>query len=69
MIGKNTEKAIKAWLKLPEEDRTAWMDTATGKAFLYRYRYGAFNELMATYTPQQVINKRGPKRKAKKVRK
>lgn len=68
MIGKNTEKAIKAWLKLPKEDRSAQVNVATGKVELLK-EFGHSAIIMATYTPQQVINKRLPRRKKAKAKK
>jgi len=67
VISKNTEKAIKAWLKLPKRDRIAQVNLSTAKLTLYGLDYakGSY-EVLASYTPQQVINKRYPKRKKAK---
>lgn len=65
MIGKNTEKAIKAWLALPIDERRAAVEVRSGRVRLWREGYDLMT-LFATYTPQQVIAKRYPKRKAAK---
>lgn len=67
MIGKNTEKAIKAWLKLPEAPR--WIGGQGNTVILYSNEPG-YNMAIARFTLRSIIAKRGPKRKkAKKVRK
>lgn len=70
MIGKNTEKAIKAWLKLPIDDR--WIGNRGDTVVLYQRKDDGtgHHTAIAKFTVKSIIAKRLPKRKkAKKVRK
>ncbi len=59
-----TEKAIKAWLKLPPLEKGVYVDQYTGTIGLHH-----FHKLVATFTLKSIIAKRLPRRKKKAVRK
>ena len=63
-----TEKAIKAWLKLPSLERGGQLIVSRGGVYLWRIS-GADRELIAVFTLRSIIQKRYPKRKKKAVRK
>lgn len=66
MIGKNTEKAIRAWLKLPNEDRFISTNSELGRIDLNQYNPdGPIPFLHARFTVKSILAKRYPKRKRK----
>lgn len=58
-----TEKAIKAWLKLPPIERGGYVDPATGAIGLHHH-----HQVVATFTLRSIIAKRVPKRKKAKAK-
>jgi hypothetical protein len=70
MISKRSEKAIKAWLKLPTNQQGACVHLPA-TIELWRHARGDLYEaeLIAKFTIASVVAKRGPKRKKKAVRK
>jgi len=65
MMSKRSEAAIKAWLKCDPTYRNGALDPIKGNLELY----AEDGQLIAIFTLRSIIAKRGPKRKAKKVRK
>lgn len=63
MIGKNTEKAIKAWLALPVEDRGAIIPAGTGRVELYQINETGRSTLLARFSIRSIVAKRYPRRK------
>ena len=70
MIGKNTEKAIKAWLKLSQKLKCAEvLDQRTVCLFDRAYPDSMDWELVAKFTIASVVAKRLPRRKKAKAKK
>lgn len=64
MIGKNTEKAIKAWLKLPKHKR--FIDHTHKSIILVEVGTGGNYDIVAKFSLASVVAKRMPKRKKAK---
>lgn len=63
-----TEKAIKAWLKLPIDNRGIRANTK-GQITLFEWLHELESEaeLIARFTIASIVAKRGPKRKKRKL--
>lgn len=61
-LNPRTEKAIKAWLKLPIEERDGQLNLSQGSVHLWR-RIREAGETIAVFTLRSIIAKRYPKRK------
>lgn len=64
-IGKRTEKAIKAWLKLPKEDRSIGSIYVRGTIVLYDETNDEGSLEVGRFTLKSIVAKRYPRRKKK----
>jgi hypothetical protein len=63
MIGKTTEKAIKAWLELPVSDRGTTTFSESGRIELWKFRDDSEPMIVARFSIASIVAKRYSKRK------